>query len=113
MLNLKAFKKVVKKATFRTATIHQKTVYQLLNTLNNFDSAALNLYAKTYNIYSNIKTQALYFQEIRKHEANEVEYVYTNHLTYHFLALQIDLVEAYCWNMPQVKTINWEKFKHF
>ena len=113
MLNLKAFKKVVKKATFRTATVKQKTIYQFLNTLNSFDSAALDLYAKTYNIYSDIQTKALYFQEFRKHEANEVEYIYTNNLTYNFLERQIDLVEAYCWNMCQVKRINWKKFKHF
>ena len=113
MLNLKAFKKVVKKATFRTATVKQKTIYQFLNTLNSFDSAALDLYAKTYNIYSDIQTKALYFQEFRKHEANEVEYIYTNNLTYNFLERQIDLVEAYCWNMSQVKQIKWDKFKHF
>lgn len=112
-LNLRAFKKVVKNTTYKTATVQQKTVFQFLKTLNDFDSSALDLYSKTYNIYSNIKTHGLRFQEFKKSFYDSKEWISTKTLTYHFLALQIDLIEAYCWNMPQVKHINWKKHTHF
>ena len=112
-LNLRVFKQLIKQRSTKLATVQHNTVYNFLNTLNNFDSAALDLYSKTYNIYSNIKTHGIYFQEFRKEFYDQEEWISTQKLTYHFLALQIDLVEAYCWNMPQVKRINWENFKHF